>query len=57
MSPSSKDKPSRSRQGLQGALEGILERLRQGLEEIARGLSNDRPQPVPIPVPTERRRR
>lgn len=58
MSPStSKKNQQPSRQGLQGALEGILDRLRQGLEEIARGLNNDRPQPVPIPVPADRRRR
>jgi hypothetical protein len=58
MSPSqSKDKQARSRQGLQRALEGILERLRQGVEEIAKGLNPNRPQPVPIPIPVEQRRR
>jgi len=56
--PQSKDKQAKSRQGLQRALEGILERLRQGLEEIANGLNNNRrPEPIPLPIPVDRRRR
>ena len=45
--------------GFQRALEGILERLRQGMEELANELSQNRPQPqpIPIPLPTQRRRR
>lgn len=42
--------------GVQRTLEGILERLRQGLEELAGQLAQ-RPQPVPIPVPVHRRSR
>lgn len=45
--------------GFQRALEGILERLRQSLEELANELTPNRPQPqpIPIPLPTQRRRR
>ena len=58
MSPSqNKGKQNRSSQGLQQTLEGILERLRQGMEEIMKGMNPNRPQPVPIPIPLERRRR
>jgi hypothetical protein len=55
--PQSKEKQTKSGQGLQRALEGILERLRQGLEEIANGLNGNRPEPIPLPVPVDRRRR
>ena len=53
-----KNKKASQRPGLQRALEGILERLRQGLEELANELSNrPQPQPIPIPLPSQRRRR
>ncbi|GAP07330.1 MAG TPA: hypothetical protein DEQ80_03435 [Anaerolinea thermolimosa] len=51
-------KPGRnSRHGMQRTLEGILERLRQGLEELAGQLTQRPPQPVPIPIPVHRRSR
>lgn len=37
--------------GLRRTLEGVLERLREGLDELGEGLRPDRPQPVPIPIP------
>ena len=43
--------------GLKQALEGVVERLREGLEEIARGLNAAQPQRVPIPIPVNRLRR
>jgi hypothetical protein len=42
--------------GFKRTLEGVLERLRDGLDELAEGL-RPRPQPVPIPVPIDRPRR
>lgn len=38
-------------------LEGILERLREGLDELLNGLKPAQPQPVPIPIPIEYPRR
>lgn len=49
-------KARRNPHGVQRTLEGILERLRQGLEELAGQLAQ-RPQPVPIPIPVQRRSR
>lgn len=40
--------------GLKEALEGVLERLREELDELAQGLRPRQPQPVPIPVPVRR---
>ena len=45
-------KPTKS--GLQKALEGILERMREDLEGL---FAPRHPVPVPIPVPTHPRRR
>jgi hypothetical protein len=60
MSPDPVDKQKRypqPRKGLKNALEGIVERLRDGLQGIADGLRSERPQRVPIPVPVYRPRR
>lgn len=48
-----------NKHGLQHAVEGILERLREDLQGVLEGLNPPRPQPVPIPVPVPvyRRRR
>lgn len=43
--------------GFQRSLEGILERLRRGLEELANSLAPSQPQPQPIPIPPTLRRR
>ena len=45
-----------SKPGWWRALEGILERLGEGFEDIARGLQ-PQPKPIPIPVPTRQPRR
>lgn len=45
------------KRGLKQVLEGVVERLREGMEELARGLNPQEPQPVPIPVPVNRPRR
>lgn len=42
--------------GLRRTLEGVLERLREGLDSLLDGF-RPQPQPVPIPVPTRRPRR
>ncbi len=61
MSPADQTRPKANppRPGIEKTLDGILERLRQGLEELAGRLSPGRPQPQPIPVPLPplRRRR
>ena len=58
MSPLYDDKKKkRSKSPFQRMLEGILDRLREGMEEIAQGLNPQRPQPQPIPIPVNRRRR
>jgi hypothetical protein len=58
MNPLDDDKKKkRSKPTLQRVLEGILDRLREGMEEIAQGLNPSRPQPQPIPIPVNRRRR
>ena len=55
-----KQKGPQTKQGLKRTLEGIIERLREGLDELAevleRGLRPSEPQPIPIPVPTRRPR-
>lgn len=42
--------------GVKQVLDGVVERLREGLEEILDGL-RAKPQPVPIPIPVNRPRR
>lgn len=52
----SKHKPHpQQKTGLTQALEGVLERLREGLDELADGLRPQQPQRVPVPVPVRRR--
>jgi hypothetical protein len=51
MSPLDTNKQKKSQTGLQRALEGFLERMRQGMDELARSLAPQRPQPQPIPIP------
>ncbi len=56
MSPDDASKQKNRQQpkpGLRRTLEGVLERLREGLEELADGL-RPQPQPVPIPIPVRR---
>jgi hypothetical protein len=43
--------------GLKRTLQGILERLKEGMDEIADGLRPANPQRVPIPLPVWRPRR
>ena len=56
-----KDKHRQQKPGFKRTLEGIVERLREGLEELGedlgRGLRPARPQPIPIPIPALRPRR
>jgi hypothetical protein len=51
-----KNRPQQ-KSGLKRTLEGVLERLREGLEELANGLIPAQPQRVPIPIPVRRTRR
>jgi len=48
-----------SKPGLQRALEGILERMREDLLGLLDGMKAPQPQPapVPVPLPVYRRRR
>lgn len=62
MSPDNKANAKKpSRPDLQRTLEGILERLRHGmdglLDSLVRGRTEPQPIPVPIPVPVPQRRR
>ncbi len=60
MSPDDVHKQKNHRQpkpGLKQVLEGVLERLREGLNDIAEGLRPQEPQPIPIPIPVQRPRR
>ena len=41
--------------GIRRTLEGVLERLREGLDSLADGF-RPQPQPVPIPIPIDRPR-
>ena len=50
-----KQKPHpQHKSGWTNTLEDVLERLREGLDELARGLQPQQRQRVPIPVPTHR---
>ncbi len=50
-----KQKPQpQQKSGWTNALEDVLERLREGLDELARGLQPEQRQRVPIPVPSRR---
>jgi hypothetical protein len=40
--------------GIKQVLEGILDRLREGLDELADELRPRQPEPIPIPVPVRR---
>jgi hypothetical protein len=48
---------ARKESGVKETLEGMLDRLREGLEEILGSLRPSQPQPVPIPVYNRPRRR
>jgi len=63
MNPDDVRKPKRDPQkkiGLRQALEGVVERLRKGLENIAEGLASGlrpgKPQHIPVPIRQPRRR-
>lgn len=45
------------KQGLKHTLEGVLDRLREELDELASGFRPKDPQLVPIPIPVQRPRR
>jgi len=61
MSTADRDGKSKknNKPGLQRAMEGILERMREDLQGLIDSLTPRQPQPVPIPVPSPlyRRRR
>jgi hypothetical protein len=52
-----KQKNQQPKSGFRRTLDGVLERLREGLEDLAEGLRPAQPQPIPIPVPVNRPRR
>ncbi len=52
-----KSLPQKNSSGLQRTLQGLLERLREGLDTMAKGLRPEQPQPVPIPIPVYRPKR
>lgn len=54
MTPENQPKHKRP---LKRSLDHILERLREGMENLVDGLQTVRPQPVPIPVPVRKTRR
>lgn len=58
MSPEeSRKQQNKQRPSLPRVIEDLLERLREGLEQVAEELRPREPQPVRIPVPVERPRR
>ncbi len=52
-----KQKNRQRKPGFREVLDGVLERLREGLDGLAEGLRPAQPQPVPIPIPVRRPRR